>query len=382
MKKKLHESLKKTKKAGLYRALKQIENPQSGIIIYDNKEYINFSSNNYMGLASDERLKNAMINGTKKWGTGSGSSRLVCGNLSCYSELEASLSSFKHREASLVYPTGYMANTGLISSLAGDEDAIIIDRLNHASIIDGARLSKAKLYVYKHCDADSLEATLKKTLKHKCRLVVTDSIFSMDGDAAPLNEITKLCEKYDASLIVDEAHATGIFGEKGCGLMSHLGLSSKAFIDMGTFSKALGSLGGFISSDSLVRDFLINTSRSLIYTTALPPGVIETNIEALKIIAGMDDERKTILDNSKYLKTELEKMGYDTLNTISQIIPVVTGDNKSALSLQKHLEKKGFFAPAIRFPTVPKNAARIRISLTCLHTRDDVNALLDAVKMF
>ena len=382
MEKELLKRLEKIKKNNLCRKLKSVSSAKGRLITLSGKEYINFSSNNYMGLATDERLKEASIKGTSKWGAGSSSSRLVCGNLSCYDHLEECLAEFKKKEASLVYPTGYMTNVGIIPSLTDEGDALIIDRLNHASIIDGAKLSKAKLYVYKHCDAESLETVLKRAQKHKNRLVVTESIFSMDGDAAPLKEIVDLCGKYDASLVVDEAHATGVFGKNGRGLMSELGLSGKSLIDMGTFSKALGSMGGFVCSSKIVKDYLVNTSRSLIYTTALAPGVVEANIEALRIISEMDEQRDALLENSGLLRDELKKSGFDTLNSCSQIIPVVAGDNKNALALGEHLKKRGFFAPAIRFPTVPKNTARIRISLTCLHTKEDIASLVDAIKEF
>jgi 8-amino-7-oxononanoate synthase len=369
------------KEKSLFRELRSIGSTQSRIIKINGKNYLNFSSNNYLGLTNNELIKNEIIKSVNIWGTGSGSSRLISGNSSEYNLLEDELAYFKSRESSLVYPTGYMANVGVITSLVNEKDAVILDRLNHASIIDGAKLSSAKLFVYKHCDTDSLEKTLKRAFNYRRRLVITDSIFSMDGDTAPLKIIVELCEKYNAGLIVDEAHAFGIFGENGKGLMNEYKLTGKALIDMGTFSKAAGSLGGYISCDKILKEYLVNTSRSLIYTTGLPPYIVSANRIALKCIENSNSQRQHLLKISDYLRIKLRELGFDTGKSISQIIPVIIGSNDDVLKLHYKLSEKEIFIPAIRFPTVPKGTARLRISLTAEHTLDDIERLLNALKI-
>mgnify|MGYP000865971396 CR=1 FL=1 len=380
LKKIFSEELEEIKSCGLYRSLKEINSPQEKELIVDGKTCINFSSNNYLGLATSISNKNDIIKAINKWGIGGGASRLVSGNFECYNKLEKELAEFKSRESSLVFATGYMANVGLISSIANEETVIIIDRLNHASIIDGIRLSRTKLYVYKHCNADSLEGVLKRSKKYKRILVITDSIFSMDGDIAPLKDITFLCEKFGAGLIVDEAHAFGVFGKKGAGIMSMYSLEGKAMIDMGTFSKSAGCLGGYVACDNIMREIMINKARSIIYTTGLPPCIIEANRSALNLIKNSEDKRIKLAELSNYLRNKLKKLGYNTGNSTTQIIPVILGDNETVIMYQNKLFEQGFFVPAIRFPTVPKDTARLRLSLTSGHTIEDIDNFVDIME--
>lgn len=378
----IEKQLKIIKNKGLYRELKKVNSPQSRVIDLDGKKIINFSSNNYLGLTLSNLIIKSIKETAEKWGTGAGASRLISGNLSLYQKLEEKLAEFKARQSALVYPTGFMANTGIISALTTDKDALIIDRLNHASIIDGTKLSGARRFVYKHCDMNSLEKALKRCAKYDKRVVITDTVFSMDGDIAPLDDITGLCNKYHASLIVDEAHAFGVFGKHGQGIMNEMNLENKALIDMGTFSKSAASLGGYVCTDSIIREYLINTSRSLIYTTGLPPHVISANIAAVDEIINADEKRKHLIEISNYLRSFLNNLGFETADSKTQIIPVIMKGNDIVIKLQKHLYDKYIYAPAIRFPTVPKGSARIRVSLTAEHTKDDINKLISALKEF
>ncbi len=380
MKNFIDKRIQDIKEKSLFRELKQINSSQDREIIVNNKKILNFSSNNYLGLATNKQIIKAIIKATQQWGTGAGASRLISGNLSCYEELENSIAGFKSRQSALVYTTGFTTNIGIISALAKENDAIIIDRLNHASIIDGTKLSKARRFVYKHCDMNSLEKTLKRCEKYNNKFVITDTVFSMDGDVAPLTEIVMLCEKYNASLIVDEAHAFGVFGKSGQGMMNELNLTGKALIDMGTFSKAAAGLGGYVCCDKNLKELLVNTSRSLIYTTGLTPGIICGNIKAIEIIERMDKERKHLKYISGYLRRYLQSHGFNTGNSNTQIIPVIIGGNDETLKIQSKLFDKGFFVPAVRFPTVPKGSAILRISLMSSHSIEDIDNLISELK--
>jgi len=361
---------------GLRRRLRKVEGSQGRRLTIDGKELLNLCSNNYLGLADDPRLKRAMIACIEKDGVGSGASRLVCGNMSMHEALEKKLEEFKGTEAALVFSTGYMANVGAISSLLSREDVIFADKLNHASIIDGILLSGAEFKRYAHNDMNSLEESLKKTEGFKKRAIITDSVFSMDGDCAPLKEIVHLAQKYDCTVMVDEAHAIGVFGKKGCGLVEHLGLENKIDIQMGTLSKAAGSFGAYVCGKKILIDFLINKARSFIYTTALPPAVCAASLEALKIIEGEPQRRKQLWENTKYFKVELERLGFDTMNSKSPIIPLLIKDSKLAVDFSKELFDKGILVQAIRPPTVPANTARLRVTVMATHTREDLDFTL------
>ncbi len=382
MKKYFENQLNTIKNNNLFRKLKSIESAQTTEIIVEGKKILNFSSNNYLDLTKNKEIIKAKQKATEKWGTGAGASRLISGNLACYDELEKNIASFKSRESGLVYTCGFMANTGIISAISDEGHALIIDRLNHASIIDGTKLSKARRFVYKHKNMDSLEKTLKRCHNYKYKLVITDTVFSMDGDIAPLKDITYLCGKYDAGLIVDEAHAFGVFGKNGQGMMNELGLQGKALIDMGTFSKAAGGLGGYVCTDRIIRDYLINTSRSLIYTTGLPPGIIMGNVKAVEVIQKSGGQRQHLKNLSEYLRSELKNRGFDTGESETQIIPVILGDNETVIALQDYLMENGVYAPGIRFPTVPKGSARLRVSLTSGHTEKHVDTLISLIEFF
>ena len=373
------DELKQIESDGLLRRMRTLESPQDRIVRIDGREYISFCSNNYLGLCNHPVVKRAAIAAIEKYGVGAGASRLISGNFSLHDELEQRIARFKGTESALVFATGYMANVGTISALAGSGDAIICDRLNHASIIDGARLSRAKLLVYRHADCDSLEEVLKQAAKYRNRLIVTDSVFSMDGDVAPLDRIVDLAEEYDATLMIDEAHAVGFLGDGGRGAVDHFGLIGKVPVVMGTLSKAIGSIGGYIAGNADLIEYLRNKSRSFIYTTALPPSACAAAIAAIDIIETNPDLVDRLRENSRYLRDSLAENNIDILNSTTQIVPIITGDPESALDLSRKLYENGLLAPAIRPPTVPKGTSRIRISIMAQHTKEDIDKLVEIV---
>jgi 8-amino-7-oxononanoate synthase len=293
--------------------------------------------------------------------------------------LEGEISKFKGKEASIVFPTGYMANIGTISSLVSKGDLVICDKLNHASIIDGCRLSGADFRVYPHCDMKKLENILKKATKYSRKLIVTDTVFSMDGDIAPLPDIVRIAHKYKALVRADEAHGTGVFGKRGGGVVEHFNLSKKIDIVMGTLSKAVGSLGGYVSGDEDLINFLRNKARPFMYTTALPPAVCAASIAGIKLIQKNPLLRKSLWNNVRYLKKELDLLNFDLIPSESPIIPILIGDAKKAVDVSKLLYKKGILIPAIRPPTVPTRSSRLRMTVMSTHTRKDLERLLEVL---
>lgn len=347
-------------------------------------ELLNFSSNDYLGLGRYPKVKEASISATARYGTGAGASRLLSGNHPLYAQLESNLAKFKGTEAALVFPTGYMANLGLLTSLAGPGDTLILDKLCHASLIDAARLSGAVVRTYPHRDVERCREILTKSAGR--RIVVTDGVFSMDGDLAPLPELVSLTQTEGAALVVDDAHGNFLLGEDGRGTLSHFGISDPAggdsrggVIQMGTFSKALGSLGGYVVGSTRLIDFLINKARSFIFTTGLPPGVVAASLAALEIVEKEPDRRRTLLARAAKFRAALTGQGWDILGSQTQIIPILAGQVEAAIEWSGHLRASGIFAPAIRPPTVPPGKCRIRISLTAYHDDPDVERLLSAL---
>jgi 8-amino-7-oxononanoate synthase len=377
----LAKELHHLKEIGLYRSLKTLESPQSKDIWLEGKKVLNFSSNDYLGLANDQRLKKAALEAIEAYGFGSGSSRLICGNIGPYEKLEAELAQFKGTEEALIYSGGYMANIGIISALMDHHSVVISDKLNHASIIDGAVLSRAKLLRYPHANMQALEEILKNLSGKVHKLIVTDSVFSMDGDKAPLKEIMELAQRYEAMVMVDEAHAFGVLGEHGSGLVEELGVGSLVDIQMGTLSKAAGCFGAYVCGRKILKDYLINKSRSFIYTTAMPPLLIQAARAALKIIREDKQRRRQLQEKSDYLRRQLKGMGFDTMHSSTPIIPILIGDPQEAKRLAAHLLEQGILAQAIRPPTVPTATARIRLTVTALHTQDDLEQLLDTLRL-
>lgn len=380
----IKEEIEKIKSQSNWRFLSESTNCRSNEIILDGKKYLNFSTNDYLGYSHHPQLIQASQDALNKYGTGGRSSRLIAGTLDLHKELEQNLAKFKGTESALVFPTGFMANLGVISALLGSGAAIIMDRLNHASLIDAAKLAGCRIFVYEHCNIGSLEKVLHRTKPYKKRLVVTDSIFSMDGDFAPLREVVDLCQQDKVWLMIDDAHATGIFGENGVGMAEHFGLLGKIEIVMGTLSKALGSQGGFVCGSNDLIDYLVNRSRTFIYTTALSPASCASALKALSLIKEEPEKRTQLLFLSQQLrqkiKTSFPSQQEYLNNSNSHIIPFQVGSSCNVIALSNHLKKSRIFAPAIRPPTVPKNECRLRISLTSDHTEKDIQKLVEALK--
>jgi 8-amino-7-oxononanoate synthase len=375
----LKRILSELKDASLFREIKDIEKIEGKYIYIGGKKYLDFSSSNYLGLRDEERVKEAVKRAVDKYGVGSGASRLVVGTCDIYNRLEAQMSELKKQEKTLFFNSGYDANLGTISTLYGKEDIIFCDKLNHASIYDGIFLSGAFMVRYKHNDMEDLEKKIQKyRSKYKRALIVTDTIFSMDGDKALLCDLVKLKKKYGIELMIDEAHGGGVLGEHGGGLAEEMELLEEIDINMGTFSKAYGGQGAYVSSSADRIDYLINRCRSFIYTTALPPSVVAGNLESVQISIKEVKRRKNIKELGNYLRENLRKIGYNTGLSTSQIIPVILGSNEEALEFSRIFMENGILIPAIRKPTVVE--PRIRISLGALITMSDIDILLEIFK--
>jgi 8-amino-7-oxononanoate synthase len=369
--------LNKRKKDGLLRILKPALYYRQGRIYRDKKEYIDFSSNDYLGLREHPRMKEESKKAIDEFGTSSSASRLLSGDLKLHHDLEERIAGFKNKEAALVFNSGYQANTGIIPALYSKDDCIFSDRLNHASIIDGIILSGAKFLRFQHNDPQHLEFLLKnKRGNFKNALIVSESIFSMDGDRAPLGELVRLKEKYACRLMVDEAHATGIFGENGSGVIEEEGLQEDVDLVMGTFGKALGGFGAYVACSQKIVDYLINTCRSFIYSTALPPAVIASNITGLDLVKEEPFRREKALSLAGYFRESLKEKGF-WVKGDSQIVPLVLEDTKKALSFAESLQEKGYWVLPIRPPTVPEKEARLRFSLTFYHSKEILERLIN-----
>jgi 8-amino-7-oxononanoate synthase len=333
---------------------------------------LNLSSNDYLGLAQDPRIINAAQEAALRWGAGAGASRLVVGHLALHEAVETRLADFKGAEAAVIFPTGYMANVGIISALMGPGDVVFSDRLNHASIYDGIKLSGAELQRFPHRDLNRLEQLLQQAGGAKRRLIVTDSVFSVDGDLAPLADLVALKARYGAWLMIDEAHATGVLGARGAGLAEALGVAGEIDIHMGTFSKALGSQGGYIAGERRLIDYLHNRARSFIYSTALAPPVLGAIDKALEIVVQEPERRLYLSRESEVFRQGLLAAGLDLLGSETQIIPVLVGENDRTLKFAAALKDRGLMAVALRPPTVPPGRARVRFSLSAAHCREDL----------
>ena len=370
--------LAEVKESGLYRRLRAVESAQDAAIILEGQEVLLFSSNNYLGLANHPALKQAAREATQQYGCGSGASRLISGSMAVHHELEQRLATLKKTEAALVFPTGYHANIGVLSALMGAGDTILSDGLNHASIIDGCRLSRADVRVYRHADSAHLAELLQACPPTGQRLIVTDSVFSMDGDLAPLAEIVGLARQYDAWVMVDEAHATGVFGPHGGGLVEELGLAGQVDIRMGTLGKALGCVGAFVAGSHELIDWLVNRARSFIYTTAIPPAMAAAVLAALDIVEQEPERRQQLWDNTRFLSDGLHSLGYTLGATRSQILPVIIGEARETMVVAQAILQRGVFAHGIRPPTVPAGSSRIRVTPMATHTQDQLSRTLDA----
>ncbi|MEW6214246.1 MAG: 8-amino-7-oxononanoate synthase [Nitrospirota bacterium] len=371
------ERLKNLKERGLLREIKDRASPQGPKVKFDSREYINFSSNDYLGLANHPYIIDKVKKSLNDFGYGSAASRLLGGGSNIHRELEDKIAQFKDTESALVLNSGYAANTGIIPAITDEDTTIFSDELNHASIIDGCRLSKAKTLIYRHKDLYHLEKLIKKE-DAKRKIVVADTVFSMDGDIAPLSDIYDICKKNNVVLYIDDAHGTGVLGN-GKGALSHYNIKAEpSIIQMGTFSKALGSFGAFIAGSRDVIKWTLNTARSFIFSTALPPCVIAATVAALELIKKDSELIKRLWANREKLSLCLKDIGYDIMESETPIIPIRTGTVENTLRVSRHLYEKGIFAPAIRPPTVKE--PRIRITVTAAHTEEDIERLIEALK--
>ena len=364
------------KRAGLQRNLRFLQGAPGPRICLNGRSVLLLCSNNYLGLATDEKLKQAARQALETYGCGATGSRLISGNLEPYPVLEQELAKFKGTDAALVFTSGYQANVGTVSALVGPRDAIFSDALNHASLIDGSRLSRAETVVFRHCDPNDLEQKLASRARARRKLILTESVFSMDGDLAPLPELVFLAQKHGALLMVDEAHATGVFGPTGAGRIEELGLQQQVDVQMGTFSKALGSLGGYIAASHDLISYLIHRARSFVFTTGLPPAVLAASTAALRIVRQEPERRETLWRNVRHLRGRLKELGFELGQNQSQILPLRLGEERRTMAACRFLLKKGVFVQGIRPPTVPVGTARLRICVSAAHSEQDVEVAL------
>ena len=358
--------------AGLRRHLRTVMSAPTGTIKLDGRDVVLLGSNNYLGLSTHPQVIAAAVEATQTFGTGASGSRLISGNSERYTTLETNLATTKNTEAALVFSSGYAANTSVIPSLASEGDLILSDALNHASIIDGCRLSRATKKVYRHCDVEHLKSLLSESTPFRRRLIVTDGVFSMDGNIAPLPDIYNLAAEYEAMLLVDDAHGFGVLGEDGRGTVAHFGLENRGIIQMGTLSKATGALGGYIAGSHALIELLINKARGFIFTTGLPPATLAAANAALNVMRSSPHLRQRLFLHARTLKTALIDLAYTLLPSETQILPVVFGNPQRATSVADALLTEDVFAPAIRPPSVPPGTSRLRLTLMATHTEAEI----------
>jgi len=374
----LGDQIQALKEQNLYKPLVVMDTPSGARITVNGKpNVINLSSNNYLGLANHPKVKEAAIRAVQEWGAGAGAVRPIIGTMRLHMELEQRLAAFKHVEATLVFQSGFTANAGVIPTITEAEDAIITDELNHASIIDGVRLSKAARKIYKHTDMSALETALQETQSAKKRLIITDGVFSMDGDIAPLPDIVRLAEQYDAAVMVDDAHGSGVLGG-GRGTAYQFGVHDKIDIQLGTLSKAVGVMGGYIAGSTRLIDWLIQRARPFLFSTAHPPATVGATIAALELMDTDPSFTERLWENARYWKAGLQALGFDTGISQTPITPVMVGDEGKAQALQRGLFEEGVLALAIVFPTVARGKARIRTMPSAMHARQDLDDALAA----
>lgn len=376
------EELRALKSLDLFRSLRVLNSRDGTRCVIGGRELVNFCSNDYLGLSCHPRVKEAAIEAIRAWGVGSGASRLVSGNLALYEELERKISAFKETEAALVFATGYGANLGTISALYRDRTLIFSDELNHASIVDACRLTRARVVIYPHCDMGFLESKLREIGPKEQAIIVTDGVFSMEGDLCPLPQLVRLSREFGALLVIDDAHATGVIGPNGKGSFDYWDIEDPGAVQIGTFSKAIGTMGGFVAGEKALMDYLINKARPLIYSTALPAPVLAATIASLNIIQEDSQRRHRLLRLGTMLRDGLIALGFSLPVLPTPIFPLVIGESKDARALSEHLFERGIFVPAIRPPSVPEGKSRIRISLSTLHTEEQIGHLLEAIREF
>ena len=370
--------LRDSRARGTFRSMPVLQSAQGPRIRIGDKALVNMSSNDYLGFANNQELRDAAEAGANQWGSGAGAVRTIAGTFELHEALEHEIAAWKGVEATLVLQSGFTANLGVIPALVGRDDVIISDELNHASIIDGCRLSRATVRRYAHADPNSLQEQLRQCSPDQRKLVVTDGVFSMDGDIAPLPDLCAMAEKFGAIVMVDDAHASGVLGRGGRGSTDHFGLHDRVHVQIGTLSKALGSMGGYIAGSQALRDYLVQTVRPLLFSTAHPPSVIEASRAAIRVLSRQPERVEHLWENTRYFKTGLEKLGLNTGRSATPITPVMVGEAQKAHALSDHLRELGIFVQSVAFPTVPQDAARVRAMVSAAHTRDDLDRAIDA----
>lgn len=380
----MDDDLEERRKRGLYRVRRRLQSGQGARVRLHGRELINFSSNDYLALAGDARLARAAALAARRYGCGAGASALVSGSTPSLRSLERALADWEGTEAALVFSSGYAANLAIVSSLLGRDDAVFSDTLNHASLIDGCRLSRAAVHVYRHKDVDQLAHLLQHEGRNaRRRLIVSDTVFSMDGDLAPLAELMELAERFDCLLLIDEAHATGVLGEHGRGITDFLAPGSwpkERVIKMGTLSKALGAQGGFLCGSRRLIAWLINQARPYIFSTALAPPIAAAARRAVALVRREPERRLQVLALADRLRHELRELGGMLGDSCCQIVPLIVGEARPAMAFSRRLEEQGFLVPAIRPPSVPEGTARLRISVSAGHTENDTMQLVQALR--
>jgi glycine C-acetyltransferase len=374
----LSDELRQLETQGLLLHPRTLEGPTGGRARFDGREVINLASNNYLGLANHPRMNEAAARAARELGAGTGAVRTIAGSMSMHRELERRFAAFKHAEDALMFQSGFTSNAGTVAAILTKDDVIVSDQLNHASIIDGARLSRAEIKVFPHKDVGAADELLRQTRREGRRqLLTTDGVFSMDGDIAPLPDLVEVAERHGAIMMVDDAHASGVLGSGGAGTVDHFGLHGRVDIQVGTLSKAIGVLGGFIAGPHHLIDWLQNRGRPYLFSTSAPPAVVAACIEALDIIRDEPERLERLWSNTRSFKTGLHELGLDTGESQTPITPVVTGDEETTQAFARRLFDEGVFTPAIVFPTVAKGRARVRTIVTAEHTDEDLKEALD-----
>jgi len=377
----LTDELNKLREQKLYQKLRVLETEQLPVSRFDGREVINLSSNNYLGLTTHPKLRRKALEAIERWGVGSGAVRTIAGTMSIHLALEEKIAQFKRVEASVVFQSGFTANAGTVQAILSREDVIISDELNHASLIDGCRLSRAEIKIFPHKDLEACEALLEEVAGRGCRkLLVTDGVFSMDGDIAPLPQLVELAEKYGCIMMIDDAHASGVLGRNGRGTVDHYNLHGRVDIQVGTLSKAIGALGGYVCSTHDAIEFLYHRARPFLFSTSHPPSVAATCLAAFEVLEEEPQVIEKLWANTKFFKEGLKKLGFNTGVSETPITPVIVGDAALAHDFSRQLFQEGVFAQGIGFPTVPRGKARIRTIVTATHTEDELHRALEILE--
>jgi glycine C-acetyltransferase len=373
----LTDELNTLRQQGLYRHLRILEDEQKAKTTFDHRTVINLSSNNYLGLTTHPRLREAALDATRRLGVGSGSVRSIAGTMEIHMELERRLAEFKNTEAVVVFQSGFAANAGTVAAVLSKDDVVVSDELNHASIIDGARLSRATIKVFPHKDVDAARRVLRDLPPNQRKLLITDGVFSMDGDLGALPELCALAEEYGCIMMVDDAHASGVFGKNGRGTIDHFGMHGRVDVQVGTLSKAIGALGGYVAGSKALIEFLYHRARPFLFSTSHPPATAAACIAAIDVLMEEPQIIDRLWENTRFFKAGLKALGFNTGLSESPITPVIAGEGALAMKLSDRLFEEGVFAQGIAFPTVARDKARVRTIVTAAHTREELQCALD-----